>query len=267
MKRKLTRLKDLPKNERIFRIVNLIIMLISFLTCIALAIYYGVIGDPDSRLLVSLGIALVMVLPWLGEMIFRTRLSNILFLSYQLYAIVAGIIGAVLNVYNLVWWFDIVVHLFAGYIFSLLGILLISRFEDYKKLSPWTVLFFCLSITLAIELIWELAEWGVDNIFKQPVQGPYVPGFDKPLVTDTMQDILCNFAGGVIFAIHFIIGKFSKHSFGIKLYEKELTKKSQENTINDIENNDGNIEQINENKDGSKNKDLQDKELINKDSD
>lgn len=240
MKHRMTKFNQLSKYDKIFRIINLCIMLISFLICVGLSIYYFCIGDPDSRALSSIGIAVVMILPWIGEMIFRRRLSNILFLAYQIYAIISGVVGSVFNLYNIVWWFDIFVHLLAGYVFSLVGIFIISRLQDYRKLNPWTIILFCFCLTLAIELVWELAEWTVSLIFKQPVQGEFVPEYGAALVTDTMEDILCNFIGGIIFAIHLIIGKFSKYNLGIKYYEKELVyvndhkDYNQERTDNDI---------------------------------
>ena len=221
MKTKMIKFNDLTKKDKTFRIVNLIIMAISFLVCLGLIIYYFAIGDPNDRCLGSIGIAVIVLLPYFFEIIFRRRLSNVIFLTYEIYAIFSGVLGVCVNFYSLIWFYDIVIHLIAGYVFSLLGILFLLKIEDYKKLNPWTIIVVCLSITLAIELIWEIAEWTV-SLFGFDVQGEFVPGYNASLVTDTMEDILCNFIGGIVFSIHLIIGKFSKYNLGIKFYEKEL---------------------------------------------
>lgn len=225
--------KDMEKNDKKFRIVNLILMLIFFVTCISLGIYYIAVGNPDNRVFISFSMSIVPLLPLIVELIFRRRLSNMIFLCYTIYLIFAGLIGCVFNLYNLVWWYDIIIHTLAGYVFCLLAIFILSRLTDYNKLNVWAILFVCLSFTLAAELIWELMEWFVDVCFNHPAQGPHVPGYDAPLITDTMFDILCNTCGGILFALHFIIGKLSKVSLGIKFYEKELVynKNKQINSI------------------------------------
>ena len=222
MKTKMIKFNELTKKDKTFRIVNLLVMTISFLVCLGMIIYYFIIDDPNDRCLGSIGIAVVVLLPYLIEIIFRRRLSNIIFLMYEIYAIFSGVLGVCFNLYNLIWFYDIAIHLLAGYVFSMFGILFLSKTEDYKKLNPWTIIVVCLSITLAIELIWELAEWTVSQ-FGFDVQGEFVPEYNAALVTDTMEDILCNFIGGIVFSIQLIISKFSKCNLGIKYYEKELS--------------------------------------------
>ena len=85
-------------------------------------------------------------------------------------------------------------------------------------------IFFCLCFSLAIEVLWEIFEWGADNLFNQTMQGEKLPGVNQPLVGDTMLDLVCNTTGAAIFFFHFLIGKFSKKSLGINFIEKQLTK-------------------------------------------
>ena len=191
---KWVKFKDLQKNDKIFRIINLLLMFAQFVSCIALGIYYIVVGRED-RLFASFGIAALVLVPCLAEYIFRHRMSNIIFFSIQFYILFAGFVGCVLDAYNQIWWFDLIVHLLAGYVFALLGIFVISRLDNYKKLNVWLVLAFCFCFTMTCELIWELLEWFGDNCLGQMSQGKPAVGYDVPLVTVTMQDILCNFIG------------------------------------------------------------------------
>ena len=217
---------DLPRPSKAFRIVNLVITAAQFVACLAMAAHYLSIGDPDNRVFASFGMAAVTVVPVICELIFRRRLNSLIYFAFQFYCLLAGFIGSVLNVYYIVSWYDIFIHTLAGYIFSVAGIFIIARLENYSKLSKWTVLVFCFCFTMMCELVWELAEWTADLFFNQTAQGLPLPGQVAPLVTDTMLDIFCNFIGGLVFAVQFIIGKCTKWPVGVKFFEKHLTEKT-----------------------------------------
>ncbi len=222
--RKKVKFSQLTKKDKIFKIINLAFMLSIFLASAALAIYYGVTGDPNDRLVPAILVGVVSLLPYLFELIFRTRLNNILFLGLEIYLLFAGFIGATLNFYNMFSWYDIVIHVIMGYLVAMLALFFIARLGDYKKLSVWQVVVFCLCFSLAVELVWELSEWAFDNLFGMSAQGDKVSAFGQlaPLVTDTMEDILCNFSGALLFFIHFILGKKAL-PLGINAIERELT--------------------------------------------
>lgn len=217
--------KDLSKKDRIFRIINILLMFAMLVATIGLLIYYVKTGDEHNRLLTCISMSVLYVLPLLYEIIFRRRVQNLFLFCYLVYALVAGLIGSVLYMYYRVSWFDILVHTLAGYIFSFVGIFILSRTENYGKLKPITVLLFCLFCTLAIELVWEMSEWFGDLFLGQTAQGEPVPGYKVPFVTDTDLDMLCNLTGGIIFVIHFAIGKYTKYSLGIDFIENELSPK------------------------------------------
>lgn len=210
------------KKDKTFRVINYILMILLSITCAGLCIYYFVIGDPNNRVLASFGVAILFVLPMLLELIFRCRFSNLLLLCYTVYAVLAGLIGCVFNVYNLTSWYDIFIHCLAGYVFCFIGLMLLGKLEKYNKLKPWTVLLFCIFLSLATELIWELMEWFADKCLGQNSQGFAPVGQPAPLVTDTNLDMLCNFSGVVVFILHFVLGKFTKLNLGIKYIENEF---------------------------------------------
>jgi len=269
--------KAISKKDKNFHIINYTLMIAFALTCIGLAIYYAVIGDPNNRLLASFGVTLLFILPILIELIFRCRISNLVTLCFITYTVLAGLLGCVFNFYNISFlklneWYDIFIHTLAGYVFSFIGLIFISKFENYKKLSPWTVLIFCVFFTLAIELIWELMEWFADSCLGQQSQGHPPVGQPAPLVTDTNIDMLCNFIGSILFLIHFVIGKFSKVKLGMNYIEEELCgdkiivrkqkKNKQEETKEIVENiQTENTENINE-----KNTENQQDDLHNEDN-
>ena len=233
------------KDQRILRIINLVFMAIQALFCVGLAIYYSQTGDPNNRLLASIMMAVVSLIPFAIELIFRYRFPGLMFLFYQIYLLFAGTIGSALNVYYLVSFYDIIIHCLAGYVFALLGIFILSKTTRYSSQTILFLALFCFLFSMACELIWELIEWTADNLFGQTAQGLPIEEYGVPLVTDTMQDMLCNFAGGIVFILHYVIGKIfakkGKCSLGINFYERDLAGitqvKSSENLLdkNNIE--------------------------------
>ncbi len=241
MKKQKVKFKDLSKKDKIFKIVNLSLMGMMIAVIAGIIIYYAITGDPNKRIWAGAVIILYTLVPYLVEFIFRTRVPNVLFLGIEIYIIVAGIWGSLLQGYDTIPALDIIVHTLMGYLVAMVGIYIISRITNYKKLSPVAVILFCFFFSLGVELIWELAEWGTDLIIGQNAQGPKVVIDDYgrwvPAVTDTMIDLLCNFSGAFVFMIHYLIGKYTKCSLGIKTIESELAKGFKESIVEYFEGN------------------------------
>lgn len=235
-KRVWIKFSELSSSDKVFRIINLVLMVAISCACFGMAIYYGTVADPRNRLPSAITMGFVVLLPLLAELIFRMRFNSIIFLAVELYALVAGFFGSVMGGYQRFDWLDIVVHTMMGYIACLIAIFVISRITDYKKLNVWTVILFCFCFSLALELCWELMEWFSDLFLGQVAQGFKATdslgnlvlderGRSAPFVTDTMEDILCNTCGAIVFCLHYLIAKLSKVSLGMKTIEKGLTER------------------------------------------
>ncbi len=236
MKNNWIKFNNLPKKDKIFRIINILVTICLFMTSCAFFIYYLVDGDIEKRAFICAGCMVVYLLPYLYELIFRRRISNMVLLFFNIYVFLSAFLGSVVNLYQKISWYDIFIHVLAGYTFAVLGLLFASRVTDYNKTSPWKIALICLVFTLTIEYFWEIIEWTIDNIVGITAQGPRVPGYKAPLVTDTMEDLVCNLSGGILFCIQLLIGKLTKFSLGIKFYEGELcsSSKSEVSENNDV---------------------------------
>ncbi len=224
--RKMVKYNELTKNQKIFRIINLVITALMFLACVGLIIYYALGNDPDGKRVMSTVVILVAcVIPLLLEYIFRFRFNSVVFLGYEVYLAIAGLFGSAANGYGLIPWFDTPVHVLMGYIVCMFGLFIIARLGDYKKLSPWLVIVFCVCFSLGVEVVWELSEWIIDRLFGSTMQGEICQEFGHglPHLWDTIKDMFCNFGGAMIFFLHFVIGKFTKCHLGIPAIETELT--------------------------------------------
>ncbi len=236
-----TKFKDLTKKDKIFRIVNLTLMFALLFATIGILIYYVKTGDKNNRMVSCIAMSVVYLVPILVELIIGRRIQNLVTFYFLVYALVAGFLGSCFSLYKTTSWFDIPVHILAGYTFSFFGIVILSRLEKYHTLKPITIIIFCFFCTLSVELVWELVEWFSDLVLNQTAQGEIVPGYGAPLVTDTNLDMLCNLVGGLLFSVQFLIGKFTKFSFGVNFFEGELCPKEQDNK--DVS--DKNAEEIN----------------------
>ena len=213
----------MTKKEKIFRWCNIAFDVAIMLAGVALAIYYRSIGDPNNRFFISLGMLGFGVLPFIYELISRAKLTNSVFLIFNIYLLVAGLLGGALNGYNTYFWLDRVVHFIMGYMMAMLGLFIICRTKHNTKMHYLMVALFCLAFSLFIEAIWEIGEWTADNLFNQTAQGAKIGEYGAPLVTDTMEDICCNTGGALLFVLHYLTSKWSKKNLLISSMEKEFS--------------------------------------------
>lgn len=208
--------KELPKKEKIFRIINITLCLAMSLLCVVLSFYYGLVYNWNNRLGSAIGMSIASLIPLLFELITRKRLSNAVFLVVNIYILFAGVIGSALNVYYLLSWYDVLIHCIMGYMIAMLGLFFLCKLKDQDKMKAITVALFCLFFSLGIELLWEIFERGMDVFFNQTAQGPKVDGTNAPLVIDTIQDLICNLSGALLFFVHYIVDRGAKVNLGMK---------------------------------------------------
>lgn len=229
--------KELSKGDKIFRIINICLSVMMSVLCVVLSFYYGLINNWNNRLGSAIGMAVTSLLPLFFEIITRKRLSNAVFLVVNIYILFAGVIGSALNVYYLVSWYDVLIHCIMGYLVAMLGLFFLCKLKDQSKMKAITVALFCLFFSLGIELLWEIFERILDVFFNQTAQGPKVDGTNAPLVTDTIQDLICNLSGALLFFVHYIVDRYTKVNFGFKYILDDFNdvKKSKKESVGKLE--------------------------------
>lgn len=105
-------------------------------------------------------------------------------------------LGEVRGYYLRFWWWDIVLHVSSGFLLGILGFLLVYVLNEREDLSldlnPGFVAFFAFLFALGLGTVWEIFEFGMDQIFGLRMQ--------KGLV-DTMWDLIVDAAGAFVIAI------------------------------------------------------------------
>lgn len=250
--------KSLPKGDKVFWIANYTFSILTSILCIVLSFYYGFVYNWNNRLFSAIAMSFVCLIPILFELISQRRLPNIVFLTVNLYILFSGVLGSALNNYYLISWYDIVIHTIMGYAIAMLALFFICRLGDNKRMRAITIALFCLFFSLGIELIWEIFERFIDVFLGQTAQGVKVAGTNSPLVVDTIEDLICNFSGAMLFFIHFIVDRFTKLDLGFNYIIKDFSRGVRKSKQRVVVNNPGaSIKNIDENK---KNSDEIDKE-------
>ena len=129
--------------------------------------------------------------------VFVARWADVVVPPSFIAAIVAFIggslfLGEVFDFYNRFWWWDLIMHGGSAIGFGLIGFVLVfMMFQgDRYAAPPFAVAFFAFCFALAIGAMWEIFEFGMDQIFGLNMQ--------KSGLMDTMWDLIVDFVGALI---------------------------------------------------------------------
>ncbi len=106
-------------------------------------------------------------------------------------------LGEVRGYYTRFWWWDALLHTGAGFLLGILGFMLVYAINQKGlgdlKLKPSFIAIFSFSFSLALGALWEIFEFGMDQIFGLNMQ--------KSGLVDTMWDLIVNVIGAAIIAV------------------------------------------------------------------
>lgn len=121
---------------------------------------------------------------WIGLKLPRSFMAAIAFFTFA-----TIFLGEVFDFYERYWWWDVALHFGSALGFGLLGFLFIFMlFEgDRYAAPPWAIGFLSFCVALAIGAIWEIFEFGMDQVFGMNMQ--------KSGLIDTMYDLIVDTAG------------------------------------------------------------------------
>lgn len=189
------------------KINNAIIFIIS-LAAICFFVKDINIGQND-RLASDITVPLVLLLPRIFKRILKLNINDEMELIYIIFIVLAHFLGSVVNLYKYIWWYDLFAHFLSGMLTSILALVIMNWMGVYKEKNVTFNIIFIISFTLMVASIWEFFEYGADTLLKLNVQHSIETG-----VSDTMEDMLVAFLGGIILSIiYFIEEKKIKNGF------------------------------------------------------
>jgi hypothetical protein len=160
----------------------------------------------DQRWL-SLFLVTLIIATLFAPILFRNRLQVEIPAEFHLMAVIfifaSFYLGEVQDFYFRYWWWDIALHATAGLLMGILGFLLVYVLNESKRvelqMTPGFIAFFAFTFAVAIGAIWEIFEFGMDQIFGTLMQKPMLD--DPSGLTDTMWDMIVNAIGALIISI------------------------------------------------------------------
>ncbi len=190
-------------------------------------------------LLLSILSIFLLFLPSFVEKLFKCKLNRALYIAATLYAM-GPLLGEVYKLYYITSWWDKLLHCTGGVVFAMLGAHLASMLTQHKGSYPLCAVF-ALCFSMAVSVTWEFYEYASDTLFGTDMQNDTVitaihsyeldpqPGVadsiegihevsvdGKPLpfdgyldigLHDTMQDMLVETFGALVFALTYLFDK------------------------------------------------------------
>ena len=109
-------------------------------------------------------------------------------------------LGEIQRYYELIWWWDVSLHATSGLLFGILGFLLVYVFNENERVDisvrPRFVALFAFVFAIAVGTIWEVFEYGMDQVFGLRMQKPRLG--DPSGLTDTMWDLIFDMIGALL---------------------------------------------------------------------
>lgn len=106
-------------------------------------------------------------------------------------------LGNIKAFYTQFWWWDVMLHTFSGILLGVIGFTLVYILNTDSRVQvnmrPVFVALFALSFALAIGVLWEIFEFGLDQIFGLNMQ--------RSGLVDTMWDLIVDFIGAFFVSI------------------------------------------------------------------
>ncbi len=201
---------------------------------------------------------ILLIIPSFFQVALRIEVPTVLEITILFFIFAAEILGEICNFYSIFPFWDTVLHTLNGFLTAAIGLSLVQLLNKSDKLlfqlSPLftSIVAFCFSMTIGV--IWEFFEFGMDQIFNldmqkdtvihtissvslnssgenipiiiKDIQDVTVSGQDLALggyldigLIDTMQDLLVNFIGALVFSIlgFFYVKNKDKDSVIVKL--------------------------------------------------
>ena len=128
-----------------------------------------------------------------------------------IFVYMALFLGEVRGYYLRYWWWDAVLHTGSGFLLGILGFLLVYVLNEKKDiqldLHPKFIALFAFMFAMGIGALWEIFEFGMDQVFGMNMQ--------KSGLIDTMWDLIVDGIGALIISIlgYGFISNKDKESF------------------------------------------------------
>lgn len=144
-----------------------------------------------------LGVMSVIMAPVLFRRRLPVEVPSEIQVGAALFIFATLFLGEVRDYYERIWWWDLALHGTAGILLGLIGFLIVYVLNESElvevQMKPAFVALFAFFFALAIGALWEIFEFGMDELFGLTMQKPRAG--DPSGLTDTMWDLVVDTLG------------------------------------------------------------------------
>lgn len=178
----------MPKPE-LPHLTRLVWIILSIATVIAIYTQHW------SNVFVTVSALLLTVLPIAFSSRYEIHLPPTFFVAISLFVFGTLFLGEVAGFYERFWWWDILLHGTSAIGFGVVGFLFVFYlFEgDRYAAPPWALAVIAFCFAVAMGTIWEIFEFGMDQVFGLNMQ--------KSGLVDTMTDLIVDALGAFLGAL------------------------------------------------------------------
>ncbi len=126
----------------------------------------------------------------------KFKIADSIISMYCIFCVFALVLGVMLNFYDFIPWWDMLMHVFSGLLLGIAGNILLNSLNQGKKTVNLLRFLFVVGIACTGGIIWEIYEFTVDALLGLDTQIVELTG-----VADTMGDLITDFIGGIIAGI------------------------------------------------------------------
>ncbi|MFZ7133765.1 MAG: hypothetical protein ACOWWR_15570 [Eubacteriales bacterium] len=121
--------------------------------------------------------------------------DNMLLFMTNLFIFAAGYLGLVLHFYDKIWFYDLVIHFYAGVMLIQYGLLVIAYLKQYqiKINNDYLLALFLLFFSISMLLLWEFLEYVLDLLWNTDHTH-----YEETGLHDTMSDLMVGIAGSLL---------------------------------------------------------------------
>lgn len=156
---------------------------------------YAFIYSQWSTLFIIVQGGLISYAPFYIERKFAIHTPREIHAGISLFLFASLILGEVRDFYDTIWWWDAVLHFFAGYILTMIAIIMLRVVFTQRNITqtPFLMTLFASSFAIAASTLWEIYEFIVDQLTGSKMQ---------PSLSDTMWDLILATTASVLASYH-----------------------------------------------------------------
>ncbi len=172
----------------------LYVTLVMYFTLI-LAIVESILKQNWIVLFTSFSVLIIISLPLIFRRGFKFRIPPELELITVLFIYMSLFLGEIRGFYLTYWWWDLILHAGSALVFGFIGFTILFLMYSRQKIGarPILLAIFSFSFAIALGVLWEIFEFGMDQIFGLNMQ--------KSGLLDTMSDLIVDAIGAFLSSV------------------------------------------------------------------